>query len=98
VLLDPPSYGHGGRGKGSSWRLEERLAALLDRCASLTDGDPAFVILTAHTPGFGADRLADELARAFRRRTGEVDGGELELGARSGARLRLGAFARIIRG
>ena len=26
AILDPPSYGHGGRGGGSGWRLEERLA------------------------------------------------------------------------
>jgi 23S rRNA (cytosine1962-C5)-methyltransferase len=97
VILDPPSYGHGGRGKGTAWRLEDRLASLLERCAELTDGDPAFVVLSAHTPGFGPDRLAEELAIAFRRRPGSVDAGDLELRARSGARLRLGAYARMIR-
>jgi 23S rRNA (cytosine1962-C5)-methyltransferase len=97
AILDPPSYGHGGRGSGSGWRLEERLAGLLERCADLTGDDPALVVLTAHTPGFGPDRLAGELAIAFRRSQREVEAGELGIRATSGAHLRLGAYARIIR-
>lgn len=95
VVLDPPSYGHAPGGR--TWRLEERLAELLDACAALTAGDPLFALASAHTPGFGPDRLADELAAAYRRRLGQVERGELILRAESGARLRLGAWARIIR-
>jgi 23S rRNA (cytosine1962-C5)-methyltransferase len=95
VILDPPSYGHGSR--GSTWRLEDRLDQLLDACAELTGDDPAFALLTAHTPGFGPERLAEALAGAFGRRPSEVEAGELVLRARSGAHLRLGAWARIIR-
>lgn len=94
VVLDPPTYGHGAGGR--TWTLEDRLPALLEACAVVTASRPAFVVLTAHTPGFGADRLADSLAVAFRRRTSDVDAGELGLRARSGAHLRLGAYARII--
>jgi 23S rRNA (cytosine1962-C5)-methyltransferase len=96
VVVDPPSYGHGAGGR--SWKLEERLAGLLASCVSVTDGDPAFIVLTAHTPGVGPDRLADELAAAFGRRVADVEAGELGLRARSGVHLRLGAFARMIRG
>jgi 23S rRNA (cytosine1962-C5)-methyltransferase len=96
VVLDPPSYGHGSG--GHPWRLEERLAGLLDACAAATSGDPVFVVLTAHTPGFGPERLADELAVAFHRHPAEVEAGELGLRSRSGVHLRLGAFARMIRG
>jgi 23S rRNA (cytosine1962-C5)-methyltransferase len=96
VILDPPSYGH-GRG-GRAWRLEDRLGELLDTCAAATNGDPAFALLTAHTPGFDAGRLGEELARSFHRRPSQVQTGDLELRAKSGAHLRLGAFARIIRG
>lgn len=98
VILDPPSYGHGGRGASGGWQLEERLEGLLARCADLTGGDPALVVLSAHTPGFGPDRLAGELASAFGRSESDVDAGELGIRARSGAHLRLGAYARIIRG
>src|SRR5262245_1390587 len=94
IVIDPPSYGHGAGGR--SWRLAAQLPELLPSCASLTAYRPAFAVLTAHTPGFGPDRLADELAAAFRRRASDVDAGELGLRARSGAHLRLGAYARII--
>jgi 23S rRNA (cytosine1962-C5)-methyltransferase len=94
VVLDPPSYGHGSGGR--SWKLADRLPSLLASCALATGHRPLFVVLTAHTPGFGPDRLADELAAAFRRRAADVDAGELGLRARSGAHLRLGAYARII--
>lgn len=96
IVLDPPSYGH-GRG-GRAWRLDERLGPLLAKCARVTARDPALVILSAHTPGFDADRLADELALAFDRHPRDIAAGELALHARSGAVLRLGAWARIIRG
>ena len=95
VVLDPPSYGHGAAGR--SWKLEERLAGLLAACVRLTGGDPAFVVLTAHTPGFGPERLADELADAFGRGIAEIEAGELGLRSRSGVHRRLGAFARMIR-
>lgn len=97
VILDPPSYGHGGRSGGSGWRLEAQLEGLLGWCADLTGDDPAIVVLTAHTPGFGPDRLASQLASSFRRSPRDVDAGELGIRARSGAHLRLGAYARIIR-
>jgi 23S rRNA (cytosine1962-C5)-methyltransferase len=92
VILDPPSYGHGAGGR--SWRLEDRLAPLLEGCVGLTRGNPDVVLLTAHTPGFEAERLAGELAAALRRRPRDVEAGDLVLEARSGARLTLGSFAR----
>ena len=93
TVLDPPSYGHGAGGRG--WRLSDRLPSLLAACADLTGPQPAFVVLTAHTPGFWPDRLADVLAAAFHRRAADVDAGVLGLRARSG-RTCAGACARII--
>ena len=93
-VLDPPSYGHGAGGR--TWRLIERLPRLLAACAALTGTRPALALLTSHTSGFGPDRLAEELATALRCRTADVEAGELALRAKSGARLRLGAYARII--
>lgn len=63
VILDPPSYGHGRRGE--VWRLSKHLSRLLELCAELTASQRQFVLLTAHTPGFGPRRLAAMLATAF---------------------------------
>ena len=92
VVLDPPSYGHGSGGR--AWRFEDDLAPLLDRCAELIDGPDGFALLTAHTPGFGPDWLAGELAASIGAPGAGVERGPLHLTARTGATLDLGAFAR----
>ena len=92
VVLDPPSYGHGPRGRG--WRLEDDLAPLLHQVAQLVDAPKGFVLLTAHTPGFGPEQLAAELAAPFGVADADIDRGALEVTARTGATLDLGAFAR----
>jgi 23S rRNA (cytosine1962-C5)-methyltransferase len=92
IVLDPPSYGHGPGGR--PWRLEQHLPSLLERCVALADDSPAFLLLTAHTVGFEAARLAAQLALALRVAVRHIDAGELGLVATSGARLSLGAFAR----
>jgi 23S rRNA (cytosine1962-C5)-methyltransferase len=91
IVLDPPSYGHGP--DAGAWRIEDDLRALLGVCGALLE--PAgFVLLTAHTVGVTADRLAFELGHALRRPTRELDAGELDLATPDGRRLELGAFAR----
>jgi 23S rRNA (cytosine1962-C5)-methyltransferase len=92
VVLDPPSYGHGPRGRG--WRLEDDLDPLLHQVAQLVEASKGFVLLTAHTPGFGAEQLAAELAAAFGVADADIDRGALQVTARTGATLDLGAFAR----
>jgi 23S rRNA (cytosine1962-C5)-methyltransferase len=92
ILLDPPSYGHGG---GRPWRLEADLAELLAACADVSAGD-AFVLLTAHTTGYEDDRLAGEIRHAWRERgRPSLDVRPMELEARSGARLPLGTAIRL---
>ena len=91
LVLDPPSYGHGPRGR--PWRLVDHLGPLLETCALLVE-PTGFVLLTAHTPGFEGDVLASMLGRALDRRPSSVEHGDLALLSRSGQRLELGGFAR----
>ena len=55
VILDPPSYGHGP--KGEAWKIERHLDDLLSRCAALTGGCPAFILLSCHSPSVRPGRL-----------------------------------------
>ena len=93
VVLDPPSYGHGPRGR--SWRLAERLDDLLAGLARLVAERNGFILLTAHTADLGHLNLRAAVLRAVERR---CESGRLEILAGSGARLPLGAFARVPRG
>ena len=95
-VLDPPSFGHGPR--GDRWSLNDALAPLLDACAALATDD-AFVLLTGHTSGLDPHDLGDALVDAFELAPGsEVTTEPIELVATSGAILRLGVAARMIRG
>jgi len=92
ILLDPPSFGHGGR---RPWRLETDLPKLLAACAELA-ADEAFLLLTAHTTGYDDDRLAGEVRHAWRAHgSRSLEARPLELRATSGARLPLGAAIRL---
>ena len=59
--------------------------------AALTRGRCAFVLLTAHTPGFEGGRLGRELSEGLR--VDGVESGSLDLTAESGNRLPAGSFA-----
>jgi 23S rRNA (cytosine1962-C5)-methyltransferase len=72
LILDPPSYGHGARGE--AWRLEQDLMPLLADCRRLLTADPAFVLLSSHSPGFGPA----EVGRSVREVFADVPGAELQ--------------------
>lgn len=91
VILDPPTYGHGPAGR--SWRLPDDLGGLLEATTTVLEPN-GFILLTAHTPGFDGERLAEEAARALSRRPGTIGRGPLTLATSDGRRLELGAFAR----
>ena len=91
IVLDPPSYGHAG---GQAWRLAEDIGELLAGCARIARPD-AFVLLTAHSPEFDENRLADALWDAFPDFGDRLEAAPLELEAESGAVLGLGAAARL---
>ena len=103
ILLDPPSYGHGS--KGEVWRLSKHLPALLRDCFALLSDEPLFLMLTAHTPGYDAPRLANMLRGAsqgsvseyrLEEPTGNIRGFRMALPAASGKRLAAGAGATFL--
>jgi 23S rRNA (cytosine1962-C5)-methyltransferase len=93
LILDPPSFGHDPGGR--PWRLETDLPRLLEACVAILADGPAFVVLSAHTPCFGPERLGAALDDAVgERRGGTVEVDDLAIAATSGRRLDLGAVAR----
>jgi 23S rRNA (cytosine1962-C5)-methyltransferase len=91
IVLDPPSYGHAAGGR--RWQLEDDLDDLLVACAAVLDSD-GFMLLTAHTPNYGPDRLEVALAAATRRPKAVMETGDLGLTTADGRTLELGGFAR----
>ena len=86
MVLDPPTYGHGE----GVWQIEDHLGPLLTDLAALVGPRPSLVLLSAHTPGYDADRLGALVREHFGvPATGEA----LTLDSRAGSRLPLGAWA-----
>jgi len=86
IVLDPPTYGHGT----GAWRIEEHLTPLLEDLAAISGPTPAFVLLSAHTPGYDGERLGAIVREHFGiPATGE----DLVVPSRAGSRLPLGSWA-----
>lgn len=92
IVLDPPTYGHGGRAS-RRWEVDADLPVLLDGCRRLL-ADDGFLLLTAHSEHLLPERLGNLLRDAWGPARQAVDTGSLDLSADSGAVLGLGAFAR----
>jgi len=93
VILDPPTYGHGP--KGEVWQFDKDLPGLLEICMKLTAPNRRFILLTCHTPQFGAERLASIFHETLGSRDcGTIEAHELFLHAATGQELPSGVVVR----
>ncbi len=93
ILLDPPSFGRGK--KGELYKIEESLMETLDLVHQVLTDDPAFVLLTSHTPGFSPIVLRNLLQQYHA--TGRFECGEMLLTGKPGVmELPNGNWARWI--
>ncbi|QEG41566.1 class I SAM-dependent methyltransferase [Roseimaritima ulvae] len=61
IILDPPAYGHGPRGK--AWRLERDLWPLLQQCLDLLTAPVRQLLLTGHSEQVGSADVTAWLRR-----------------------------------
>ena len=95
ILLDPPSFGHGHRGE--LYKIEKDLLITLGNVRSVLSPDPAFVLLTSHTPGFSPIVLRNLLMQVLG--PGTVSCGEMLLtGTRDVFEVPSGNWARWLPG
>lgn len=98
IIADPPTYGHGPKGK--PFKFKQHLDELMEMCGELLQIDPAnerdrFLLFSCHAPGFGPDEAVSTargvLADA---ENGRVEGRPLVLETASGRQLEAGVAAR----
>lgn len=77
IVLDPPSFGRGKQGE--VFKIEKEINPLLAACHALLDKEAAFVILSAHTPGFTPIILENLLKKFLSPLGGETTSGEMML-------------------
>ena len=87
VILDPPTFGRGP--KGELWKLTEDLRPLLSLLFEITEGNPKFILLTAHSPNITPIILANLLTSIFGNKT--VTSNELLIRYANGQSLPAGA-------
>lgn len=90
IILDPPTFGRGG--KGEIFKIEEQIIPLLTLCKNVLSKAPKFVIFTCHTPGFTPIVLEQLMDSVF----GEKPlVGEMVLSNHDGYSIPSGAYAYL---
>lgn len=82
IILDPPSFGRGT--KKEVFKIEEDIGKLLRLCGECLSQEPAFVLLSCHTPAFTPLTLSHLLADMMKEKgvvsnTGSFEYGEMVL-------------------
>lgn len=95
IVLDPPSYGHGPKGK--PWQIDRDLQPLLADCSGLLSTKAAALVLTGHSEDLNENTvdLAGLLEQAGRSLPA-VESGRLSLSDTAGRQLDCGWFVRGI--
>lgn len=82
IILDPPSFGRGG--KGEVFKIEEHLRDILNHCRMLLSDRPLFVLFSCHTPGFTPTVMHHLLMQMMQGLSGHIDKGEMLLSGGNG--------------
>ena len=75
IVLDPPKFGRGP--KNETWRLEDGLADLIERCVSLLSDQAAFLIASVYAVRLSNMALAQTLAQPLDARGGVIETGDM---------------------
>lgn len=96
IIADPPTYGHGP--KGRAFKFDQHVGELLQLCGELLnheDHPDRFLLFSCHAPGFGPDDAVSLLADVLPDSAGSgVTGRPLSLQSADGRELSAGVSAR----
>lgn len=95
IILDPPAFGHGPNGE--KWKLEDNILEMIDSVLQIVDPKQHLLILNAYSLGFSA-LVPENLLRPFaNKHKSDLSIGELYLNAKSGVKLPLGVWGRLMK-
>lgn len=95
IILDPPAFGHGPNGE--KWKLEDNILEMIESVLQILDPKQHLLILNAYSLGFSA-LVPENLLRPFsNKHQSDLNIGELYLNAKSGVKLPLGVWGRLVK-
>lgn len=95
IILDPPAFGHGPNGE--KWKLEDNILEMIESVLQILDPKQHLLILNAYSLGFSA-LVPENLLRPFaNKHHSDLSIGELYLNAKSGVKLPLGVWGRLVK-
>ncbi|HXB41384.1 MAG TPA: class I SAM-dependent methyltransferase [Bacteroidia bacterium] len=95
IILDPPAYGHGPNGE--KWKLEDNISEMMQEVLKLVDPVKHLLILNAYSLGFSGIIIENLLRSDAKKLQSGLQTGELYLQAKSGIKLPLGVWGRLIK-
>lgn len=82
IVMDPPPYGKGTNGE--TWRAEDQMFSLIEKCSKLLSENPLFFIVNTYTSGFSGIAVKNMIQKTVGLNfKGEISCGEIGLQATS---------------
>jgi 23S rRNA (cytosine1962-C5)-methyltransferase len=95
IILDPPAYGHGANGE--KWKLEENIQEMMESVLQLLNPKEHLLILNAYSLGFSALVAENMLSDFSKKNKSELTIGELYIPAKTGIKLPLGVWGKLVK-
>jgi 23S rRNA (cytosine1962-C5)-methyltransferase len=93
IIMDPPAFGHGG--KGEVWRIEDDFQKLLELSYQVLSDSPIFFIINGYASGYSPLAYKNSLLTLIEKFGGQIETGELAIQEKNSDRLLpTGIFAR----
>ncbi|MCX6717259.1 MAG: class I SAM-dependent methyltransferase [Candidatus Taylorbacteria bacterium] len=77
IMMDPPSFGRGG--KGEIWKIEDDFLKLLEDCSKILSDNPLFFIINGYASGYSSVAYVNALEPIVKKFGGEIEIGELTI-------------------
>lgn len=93
IIMDPPSFGRGG--KGEIWKIETDFLLLLEDCQKILSEKPVLFLINGYASGYSSVAYYNSLKPIMEKFGGNIEAGELTIEeTNSGRLLPCGIFAR----
>jgi 23S rRNA (cytosine1962-C5)-methyltransferase len=85
IIMDPPSFGRGG--KGELWKIEENFLPLIEQCSKILSDNPLFFLINGYAAGYSSQAYFNALKPIMEKYKGVFEIGELTIEEKTSKRL-----------